>query len=72
MIPLELTAVVADAGIQKKFFDCRNNVDNCTQINARYHEKSKSLKESVLLEQGASETIENEAKEQRVDLLACY
>ena len=32
----------------------------------------KSFKESVLLEQGACKTIENEAKEQRVDFLACY
>ena len=31
-----------------------------------------SLKEPSLLGKGASETIENEAKEQRVEFLGCY
>ena len=32
----------------------------------------KSLEESCLLIKGVSKTVENEAKEQKVDFLACY
>ena len=34
--------------------------------------KKWSLKESGLLIKGVSETIKNEAKEQKVDFLPCY
>ena len=70
MIPLGLTAAAsaADAGIHKKILGSGNNTT--TLIISNYEMKDiikiiKSLEDSGLLLEGFSETIQNEAKEQK-------
>ena len=74
LIPLGLTAAAsaADAGIHKKILGSRHNT---TLIISNDEMKDilkivKSLEDSVLLLEGVSETIKNEAKEQKGGFLS--
>ena len=74
LIPLELTAAAsaADAGIHKKILGSgnttliisNNEIEDIIKI-------VKSLEDSGLLLKGVSETIQNEAKEQRGNSVFC-
>ena len=75
LIPLGLTAAAsaADAGIHKKILGSGNN--NTTLIISNYEMKDiikivKSLQDSCLLLKGVSETIQNEAKEEKGEFLS--
>ena len=75
MIPLGLTAAasVTDASVHKKMFGS----DTTTLIisNEEMNDITKivkSLEESGLLIKGVSETIKNEAKEQKANFSVCY
>ena len=75
MIPLGLTAAasVTDAAVHKKMFGS----DTTTLIisNEEMNDITKivkSLEESGLLIKGVSETIKNEAKEQKANFSVCY
>ena len=76
LIPLGLTAaaLAGDAGIHKKILGYGHNT---TLITSNDEIKDilkivKSLENSGLLLEGVSETIKNEAKEQKGDFLICY
>ena len=78
LVPLGLTAAAsaADAGIHKKVLGSGHN--NTTLIISNDEMEDilqivRSLEDSGLLLKGVSETIQNEAKEQRKeDFLICY
>ena len=75
LIPLRLTAAVSatDAAIQKRIFGSgmmaliisNKKMDDIMKI-------VESLEEFALLIKGISKTIKNEAKDKKVDFLACY
>ena len=74
LIPLGLTAAAADAGIHKKILGSGHN-NNTTLIISNDEMDDilkiiKSLGDSGVLIKGVSETIENEAKEQRGGFLS--
>ena len=74
LIPLGLTAAAADAGIHKKILGSGHN-NNTTLIISNDEMDDilkiiKSLGDSRVLIKGVSETIENEAKEQRGGFLS--
>ena len=76
--PLALTALasVADAGIHKKILGSGNKINNNTILIILNDEMKKivriveSLENLYLLSEGVSETIQNEAKEQRGGFLS--
>ena len=76
LIPLGLTAAAsaADAGIHKKILGPGNNttliISNKDMDDL--FEIVKSLGDSGLLLKGATESVQNEVKEQLVDFLVCY
>ena len=79
LIPLGLTvaALAADAGIHDKILGSGNNNNNTILIISNYEmEKIVNLIQSLenfgLLQEGVSETIQNEAREQKGDFLVCY
>ena len=76
LIPLGLTAAAADSGIHKKILGSGKRPldlaipNNTTLVISNYEMKdiieiAKSLEDSGLLLKGVSETIQNEAKEQK-------
>ena len=77
LIPLGLTAAAsaADAGTNKKILGSdRNDTATRTISNDKMEDNIKivkSLEDSGLLLKGVSETIQNEAKEQKGDFLVC-
>ena len=78
LIPLGLTAAAsaANAGIHKKILGTGHN-NNTTLIISNDEMDDilkivKSLEDSGVLLKGVSETIQNEAKEQKEDFLVCY
>ena len=72
LIPLALTVAVSasDAAIQKNIHG--SVIITLTILNEKIMKIVKSLEEAGSLIKGASETIENEAKEQKGNFLACY
>ena len=80
LIPLELTAaaLTADAGIHKKFLGLDNHYlhNNTTTLIISNDEMEdiikivKSLEDSSLLLKGVSETVQNEAKNQKEGFLS--
>ena len=80
LIPLELTAAAstADAGIHKKFLGLDNHYlhNNTTTLIISNDEMEdiikivKSLEDSSLLLKGVSETVQNEAKNQKEGFLS--
>ena len=78
LIPLGLTAAASavNAGIHKKILGTGHN-NNTTLIISNDEMDDilkivKSLEDSGVLLKGVSETIQNEAKEQKEDFLVCY
>ena len=78
LIPLGLTvaALAADAGIHDKILGSGNNNNTILIISNYEMEKIVNLIQSLenfgLLQEGVSETIQNEAREQKGDFLVCY
>ena len=72
MIPLGLTAAATatDPANHNKIFDRYNKINNFEWRNEWCHENSYFLEESGLLMKGVSETIKNEAKEQKGGFLS--
>ena len=75
LIPLELAAAESyvDAGIHKKIFGSRT----VTLLKSNYEMEDiikvvKSYEDSGFFLKRVSETIQNEAKEQKKDFLLCY
>ena len=76
LIPLGLTAAAsaADAGIHRKILRS-GNAATLIILNKEIEDiikKLKSLEDSVLLLKGVTETVQNEAKEQKGGFLVCY
>ena len=75
LVPLGLTAPVsaADVAIQKKPF--RSGTTALINSNEEMEDLVKTVKsfeESILFKKDISETIKNEAKEQKEDFSECY